>query len=56
MGSLLTTTCGCHSSPPDGTKVVFNHAKADPNRPGFTDRRELAVMDYDRATQTFSNQ
>ena len=40
---------------PDGTKVVFNHAKPDPKRPGFTDRRELAVMDYDRATQTFSN-
>jgi hypothetical protein len=40
---------------PDGTKLVFNHAKPDPNRPGFTDRRELAVMDYDRATQTFSN-
>jgi hypothetical protein len=40
---------------PDGTKVVFNHAKPDANRPGFTDRRELAVMDYDRATQTFSN-
>jgi hypothetical protein len=40
---------------PDGTKVVFNHAKPDPGRPGFVDRRELAVMDYDRATHTFSN-
>ena len=40
---------------PDGRKVVFNHAKPDPARPGFVDRRELAVMDYDQATQTFSN-
>lgn len=40
---------------PDGTKVVFNHAKPDPARPGFTDRRELAVMDYNQATHTFSN-
>ena len=33
--------------------VVFNHAK--PNGAGGTDRRELAVMDYDYATNTFSN-
>jgi hypothetical protein len=38
---------------PDGTKVVFNHAKPDGN--GGTDRRELAVMDYDEATNAFSN-
>jgi hypothetical protein len=37
---------------PDGTKVVFNHAKPGA---GGTDRRELAVMDYDYATNTFSN-
>jgi hypothetical protein len=38
---------------PDGTKVVFNHAKPD----GMmgTDRRELAIMDYDAASNTFSN-
>jgi hypothetical protein len=58
---------------PDGTKVVFNHAKPDGTAPaagaggaggaggsgaaamGGTDRRELAVMDYDPATNTFSN-
>jgi hypothetical protein len=38
---------------PDGTKVVFNHAKPDGR--GGTDRRELAIMDYDDATNTFSN-
>lgn len=38
---------------PDGTKIVFNHAKPDGS--GGTDRRELAVMDYDAATNTFSN-
>jgi hypothetical protein len=38
---------------PDGTKVVFNHAKPDSS--GGTDRRELAVMDYDEKTNTFSN-
>ncbi len=38
---------------PDGTKVVFNHAKPDGN--GGTDRRELAIMDFDSATNTFSN-
>jgi hypothetical protein len=37
---------------PKGDKVVFNHAKPGP---GGTDRRELAVMDYDYATNTFSN-
>jgi hypothetical protein len=40
---------------PDGRMVVINHAKPDPERSGFVDRRELAVMDYDAATQTFSN-
>jgi hypothetical protein len=56
---------------PDGTKVVFNHAKPDGTAPaptgaggaggagaapmGGTDRRELAIMDYDPATNTFSN-
>lgn len=39
----------------DGRMVVFNHAKPDPEREGFVDRRELAVMDYDQSTQTFSN-
>jgi hypothetical protein len=38
---------------PDGTKVVFNHAK--PDGKGGTDRRELAVMDYDQAANMFSN-
>jgi hypothetical protein len=38
---------------PDGTKVVFNHAK--PDGMGGSDRRELAVMDYDAASNTFSN-
>ncbi|MDH5670515.1 MAG: hypothetical protein OEZ06_00090 [Myxococcales bacterium] len=38
---------------PDGDKVVFNHAK--PDGVGGTDRRELAVMDYDYTTNTFSN-
>jgi hypothetical protein len=38
---------------PDGTKVVFNHAKPDGS--GGTDRRELAVMDYDYTSNTFSN-
>jgi hypothetical protein len=37
---------------PDGTKVVFNHAKPDA---GGSDRRELAIMDYDAASNTFSN-
>lgn len=36
---------------PDGTKVVFNHAK--PGQ-GGTDRRELAMMDYDPKTNAFS--
>ena len=39
----------------DGRMVVFNHAKPDPHRAGFVDRRELAVMDYDEGTHTFSN-
>jgi hypothetical protein len=37
---------------PAGDKVVFNYAKPGPNG---TDRRELAVMDFDDATNTFSN-
>lgn len=38
---------------PDGRHVVFNHAK--PDGKGGTDRRELAMMDFDQATRTFSN-
>lgn len=38
---------------PDGRHVVFNDAKPDGN--GGTDRRELAVMDYDPTTGAFSN-
>ncbi len=38
---------------PNGDKVVFNHAK--PDGQGGTDRRELAIMDYDDASNTFSN-
>ena len=38
---------------PDGNKVVFNNARPGAN--GRTDRRELATMDYDAATHTFSN-
>lgn len=38
---------------PDGKRVVFNHAK--PDGKGGTDRRELAIMDFDQATRTFSN-
>jgi hypothetical protein len=38
---------------PNGDKIVCNHAKPDGS--GGTDRRELAVMDYDYATNTFSN-
>ncbi len=38
---------------PDGKHVVFNHAKPDAG--GGTDRRELAMMDYDYKTNTFSN-
>ena len=38
---------------PDGKKVVFNHAKPDGS--GGTDRRELATMDFDPQTNTFSN-
>jgi hypothetical protein len=38
---------------PKGDKVAFNHAKMGAD--GKTDRRELAVMDYDQATRTFSN-
>jgi hypothetical protein len=37
---------------PDGDKVVFNHAKAGSNG---TDRTELAIMDYNYDTNTFSN-
>lgn len=38
---------------PDGKKLVFNHAK--PDGMGGTDRRELATMDFDPSTNTFSN-
>lgn len=38
---------------PDGKHVVFNHAK--PDGMGGTDRRELAMMDFDQATRRFSN-
>ncbi|HKP59707.1 MAG TPA: hypothetical protein VJV78_23450 [Polyangiales bacterium] len=38
---------------PDGKKIVFNHAK--PDGKGGTDRRELAMMDYDPATNAFTN-
>src|SRR5690606_6548870 len=38
---------------PNGKKVVFNHAK--PDGMGGTDRRELATMDFDATTNTFSN-
>lgn len=38
---------------PNGDKVVFNHAQ--PDGKGGTDRRKLAIMDYDQATDTFSN-
>jgi hypothetical protein len=38
---------------PDGKHVVFNDAK--PDGAGGTDRRQLAMMDYDFATNTFSN-
>jgi hypothetical protein len=38
---------------PDGKRVVFNHAK--PDGKGGTDRRELAMMDFDQASLTFSN-
>jgi hypothetical protein len=38
---------------PDGKKVVFNHAK--PDGAGGTDRRELAMMDYDASTNAFTN-
>jgi hypothetical protein len=37
---------------PAGDKVVFNYAKPGPNG---TDRRELATMDFDNDTNTFSN-
>jgi hypothetical protein len=38
---------------PDGKHVVFNNAK--PDGMGGSDRRELAMMDFDQATRTFSN-
>jgi hypothetical protein len=38
---------------PNGDKVVFNHAKSDGM--SGTDRSQLAVMDYDYATNTFAN-
>ncbi|HET8932315.1 MAG TPA: hypothetical protein VFN67_02695 [Polyangiales bacterium] len=38
---------------PDGKKVVFSHGK--PDGMGGSDRRELATMDFDYATNTFSN-
>jgi hypothetical protein len=36
----------------DGRKVVFNHARPDGS--GGTNRRDLAVVDFDPATNTFS--
>jgi hypothetical protein len=38
---------------PAGDRVAFNHAKMGAD--GRTDRRELAVMKYDAATNTFSD-
>jgi hypothetical protein len=38
---------------PNGDKVVFNNARPGAN--GRTDRRQLATMDYDATTHTFSN-
>jgi hypothetical protein len=38
---------------PDGTKIVFNHAK--PDAAMGSDRFELATMDFDAASNTFSN-
>ena len=38
---------------PNGDKVVFNYARPDGS--GGTNRREVAVMDFDDATNTFSN-
>lgn len=38
---------------PNGDRVVFNHAK--PDGAGGTDRRELAIMDFDKNTGAFSN-
>jgi hypothetical protein len=38
---------------PDGRQVVFNHARADGS--GGTERRELAIMDYNPSTHAFSN-
>jgi hypothetical protein len=38
---------------PDGKKIVFSHGK--PDGAGGSDRRELATMDFDNATNTFSN-
>lgn len=38
---------------PDGKRIVFNHAK--PDSKGGTDRRELAMLDFDDSTNTFSN-
>jgi hypothetical protein len=38
---------------PDGRYIVFNHARPDGS--GGTERRELAIMDYNAATHTFSN-
>ena len=38
---------------PTGDQVAFNHAKIGAD--GRTDRRELAVMDFDVKTNTFSN-
>jgi hypothetical protein len=38
---------------PDGDKVVFNNAK--PDGKGGTDRSELAIMEYDYASNSFKN-
>jgi hypothetical protein len=37
---------------PDGTRVVFNHAR--PDGQGGTNRRELAYVEFDPVTNTFS--
>ncbi len=39
---------------PDGSMVVFNNAKPG-GYDGRTDRRTLAIMDFDQSTLTFSN-
>ena len=38
---------------PNGDMIVFNYGRPDGN--GGSNRREIAIMDYDDATDTFSN-